>query len=152
MALLLAATSLLTAATLLTGGGWPVDDPTVVSGFRPPDHDWEPGHRGVDLAARAGDPVRAMTAGTVGFVGTVAGTPVVTIVLADGRRLTHEPVRGSVAAGTRVREGEVIGSVAAAGGHCSASPGCLHVGLRTGDGYADPLSLLGRRPAVLKPP
>jgi murein DD-endopeptidase MepM/ murein hydrolase activator NlpD len=151
MTLVLAATALLTAATLLAGGGWPLDDPSVVSGFRPPDHDWEPGHRGVDLAARPGDPVLAMTAGTVGFVGTVAGTPVVTILLADGRRLTHEPVRGSVPAGARVREGQVIGSMAAAGGHCGGRGGCLHVGLRTGDGYADPLSLVGRRPAVLKP-
>lgn len=150
-----AATVLLTVA-LAVPTGWPVDDPLVVSGFRPPTADWQAGHRGVDLAARTGDPVRAMAGGVVGFAGTVAGKPVVTVVLAGGARLTFEPVRASVRVGQIVRDGEVIGSVAATGGHCGGARGCLHVGLRFGPGlggtvYLDPLRLLGRRPAVLKP-
>lgn len=143
--------ALLVGAPSLPGGTWPVDDPHLVSGFRPPSRDWEAGHRGVDLAAELGDPVRAMVDGTVGFAGTVAGKPVVTIVLTDGSRLTYEPVLATVSAGSRVREGQGIGSVAAGGGHCGGGRGCLHIGLRTHAGYADPLSLLERRPAVLKP-
>lgn len=141
---------------LAVPAGWPVDDPRVVSGFRPPVQDWHSGHRGVDLAAATGDPVRAMASGVIGFAGTVGGKPVVTVVLAGGARLTYEPVRAWVRAGEPVRDGDVIGSVAAAGGHCGGVHGCLHVGLRSGTSsggpvYLDPLRLLERRPAVLKP-
>lgn len=136
--------------------GWPVDDPRLLSGFRPPAADWQSGHRGVDLAAGTGDPVRSMAPGIIGFAGTVGGKPVVTVVLAGGARLTFEPVRATVAPGTRVVDGQVIGSVAWSGGHCGGVRGCVHVGLRAGDGpsgpaYLDPLSLLERRPAILKP-
>jgi murein DD-endopeptidase MepM/ murein hydrolase activator NlpD len=144
-------------ALALTGpAGWPVDDPRLVSGFRPPAADWQTGHRGVDLAARTGDPVRAMATGVIGFAGTIAGKPVVTVTLPGGAHLTYEPVVASETVGTLVRDGDVIGTVAASGGHCGGARGCLHVGLRsrTGSGepaYRDPLSLLDRRPAVLKP-
>jgi murein DD-endopeptidase MepM/ murein hydrolase activator NlpD len=148
----------LVALVLVLPSGWPVDDPHLVSGFRPPVASWAPGHRGVDLAATTGDPVHAMAGGVVGFAGTVAGKEVVTIVLAGGARLTYEPVRASVRAGAMVRDGETIGSVAAAGGHCGGARGCVHVGLRAARAsavgapeYLDPLSLVDRRPAVLKP-
>jgi murein DD-endopeptidase MepM/ murein hydrolase activator NlpD len=136
--------------------GWPVDDPHLVSGFRPPATDWQSGHRGVDLAARTGDPVRSMAPGVVGFAGAVGGKPIVTVVLAGGARLTYEPVLATLTPGTRVADGQVIGSVARAGGHCGGVRGCVHVGLRVGAGpsgpaYLDPLSLLERRPAILKP-
>jgi len=150
------AASILLTLALAVPAGWPVDDPIVVSVFRPPEADWRAGHRGIDLAARTGDPVRAMASGMVGFAGMIAGKPVVTVVLAGGARLTYEPVLATVHAGALVRDGEVIGSVAASGGHCGGGRGCLHVGLRTTTGsgatvYLDPLSLLERRPAVLKP-
>ncbi len=146
----------LVALALALPAGWPVDDPDVVSGFRPPAADWQRGHRGIDLAARTGDPVRAMASGIIGFAGAVAGKGVVTIVLAGGARLTYEPVLASVRTGAMVRDGEAIGSVAAAGGHCGGARGCVHVGLRAPSAagqaeYLDPLSLLERRPAVLKP-
>ena len=148
--------TVLLALALAFPAGWPVDDPRVVSGFRPPAADWQAGHRGVDLAARTSDPVRAMAAGVVGFAGVIAGKPVVTVTLPGGARLTYEPVLASVTVGTLVRDGDVIGRVASSGGHCGGARGCLHVGLRsttgTGDpAYRDPLSLLERRPAVLKP-
>ncbi len=150
------ATALLAGLALAVPAGWPVDDPLVVSGFRPPAADWQAGHRGVDLAAQTGDPVRAMASGRVGFAGTIAGKPVVTVVLAGGARLTYEPVLATVSAGALVGDGDVIGSVAAAGGHCGGDRGCLHVGLRASSGpggpvYLDPLSIVERRPAVLKP-
>ncbi len=132
-------------------GSWPVPQPVLVSDFRSPAHDWEPGHRGIDLAALPGAVVVAMVGGRVSFAGRVAGRPVISISLPGPgrRRVTYEPVDARVTAGDTVREGEAIGVVAGAGGHCSSR--CLHVGLRTADGYRDPRSLLGRAPAVLKP-
>lgn len=146
----------LLAIVLAVPTGWPVDDPRLVSGFRPPQSDWHEGHRGIDLAARTGDPVRAMAGGVVGFAGTVAGKPVVSVLLAGGARLAYEPVLATVRVGARVRDGDVIGTVAASGGHCGGGRGCVHVGLRTMTSagvtvYRDPRSLLDRRPAVLKP-
>ena len=51
-------------------GVWPlVPDPEVVRGFEPPPHPFAAGHRGVDLAGRPGQAVRAALPGTVGFAG-----------------------------------------------------------------------------------
>ncbi len=128
---------------------WPVDPHQVVAGFDRPSAPWAAGHRGVDFAAAPGDSVRAVRSGTVAFAGTVAGKPVVTIALGDGRRLTYEPVLAAVALGTAVAEGQLIGRLAAAGGHCAG--GCLHLGLLAGDVYVDPRAVLPIPPAVLKP-
>lgn len=134
-------------------GLWPVDDPRVTSGFRPPAHSWEHGHRGVDLAASTGDEVRAVMPGVVTVAGTIAGKPVVAVALpGDSRsRVTYEPVVARLRVGTEVRAGEVLGVLAATGGHCGGTAGCLHLGLRTPTGYRDPLTLIERVPAVLKP-
>ncbi|MFT3861609.1 peptidoglycan DD-metalloendopeptidase family protein [Micropruina sp.] len=115
------------------GSARPVPGP-VVRGFDPPTEDWLPGHRGVDLAATAGSPVRAAAAGRVSVAQTIAGRGVVTIVHGD-LRTTYEPVRASVRVGQQVRAGDVIGTVQA--GHCAG--GCLHFGLKRGDQYLDPL-------------
>ena len=147
--LLLAVVLALAGARPAEVGVWPVDGTHVVEPFAPPEHDWQAGHRGVGLAADPGAGVRAMAAGRVAFAGRVAGKPVVSVELADGRRVTYEPVLASVVVGQRVAAGDVLGVVVGSGGHCGGE--CLHVGLRTGTGYADPLSLLGRRPAILKP-
>ena len=134
-------------------GAWPVDSPVVLSAFAAPAAQWSAGHRGVDVAAASGDVVRAMASGTVSFVGSIAGKPVVTVLLpgSDRRRSTYEPVIATVGAGDLVTAGQQIGVVAVTGGHCGGARGCLHVGLRTDDGYLDPLSLVRRPPAVLKP-
>lgn len=128
---------------------WPVSDPVVTSGFRPPTAPWAAGHRGVDFAARPGDPVLAMARGLVTYSGMVAGKPIMVLAIGAGRRLTYEPVIPLVPPGAEVAAGDRIGTVSASGGHCAGS--CLHVGLRTAGGYLDPMSLLRRRPAVLKP-
>ena len=145
--------ALILLAVIDTGGQWPVADPTVLSAFRPPGTVWGAGHRGVDLAARTGQEVRAMADGMVSFAATIAGKPVVAIALpgAGSRRVTYEPVAATVTVGQIVRAGDVIGILSATGGHCGGAVGCVHIGLRTADGYLDPLSLIGRRPAVLKP-
>jgi len=119
---------------------WPLDDHAVGERFDPPAFDYGPGHRGVDLEATAGDPVRAVAAGRVTFAGTVGGIGVVTID--HGReRSTYQPVKPRVRAGDAVRPGQVIGTLLASPSHCSGA--CLHLGRLAGDDYLDPLDLLG---------
>ncbi|WP_245601790.1 M23 family metallopeptidase [Hamadaea tsunoensis] len=125
----------------------------VVRFFEPPPEPWLPGHRGVDLAGRPGDGVRAAAAGTVAFAGTVAGLGVVSIDHPDGIRTTYEPVTPLVRRGDRVDAGQVIGFLTA-GGHAAG----LHWGARRGGIYLDPLSLIRQKirlkplsPAVLSP-
>jgi len=124
---------------------WPVGaHPVVVRGWEPPANPYGPGHRGVDLAAAAGDPVRAVTAGRVSFAGRVAERGVVSVELAGTGdpplRTTYEPVRVSVRKGDEVAAGEVLGVLEPPTAHCPAS--CLHWGLRRGETYLNPLSLL----------
>lgn len=125
---------------------WPVTPtggerrPVVERGFAPPAVPWAAGHRGVDLRAGPGAPVRAAAPGRVSYAGQVAGRGVVAIELAGGLRITYQPVRASVAVGDEVGAGQVVGALAVGPWHCPG--GCLHWGLRRGDVYLDPLSLL----------
>lgn len=127
------------------GRVWPVGvRPPVLRGWEPPATVYGPGHRGVDLAAAPGAPVRAVAAGRVAFAGRVAGRGVVSVDLTGTGdpplRTTYEPVTASVEEGEEVEPGEVIGTVAASGSHCT-SP-CVHWGLRRGETYMNPLGLL----------
>jgi murein DD-endopeptidase MepM/ murein hydrolase activator NlpD len=124
---------------------WPVGlRPAVLRGWEPPATPYGPGHRGVDLAAAVGDPVRAVAAGRVVFADRVAGRGVVSVDLAGTGapplRTTYEPVRASVHEGDEVAPGDVLGVLEPPTAHC-AGP-CLHWGLRRGETYLDPLSLL----------
>ncbi|WP_435642949.1 murein hydrolase activator EnvC family protein [Streptomyces sp. H49] len=136
---------------------WPVGSrPPVLRGWQPPATPYGPGHRGVDLAAGAGSPVRAVAPGRVSFAGRVAGRGVVAVELAGtDLRTTYEPVGASVREGDEVAAGEVIGTVEATGSHCGASA-CVHWGLLRDGTYLNPLSLLapwllGRGPSRLLP-
>lgn len=124
---------------------------TVLDPFRPPAQDWMPGHRGADLAARPGDEVRAAGRGLVLWAGDLAGRGVVSVLHPDGRRTTYEPLLASVAIGDEVQAGQVLGHLAAGASHCGALPSCLHWGLRRGEDYLDPMTLLGPagRPRLL---
>jgi murein DD-endopeptidase MepM/ murein hydrolase activator NlpD len=127
------------------GRSWPVGlRPPVLRGWEPPATTYGRGHRGVDLAAPAGTPVRAVAPGRISFAGRVAGKGVVSVELTGTGdpplRTTYEPVRASVKKGDEVAAGEVVGTVEPAGSHCPAA--CLHWGLRRGETYVDPLSLL----------
>jgi len=124
-------------------GAWPLQPrPEVVRGFEPPSSPWGPGHRGVDLAGRPNQVVRAALAGRVSFVGRIAGVAVV-VVDHGGRRTTYEPVRSSVHRGELVARGAALGHLELFGSHCLPR-WCLHWGLIEGaDHYLDPLSLLG---------
>lgn len=124
---------------------WPLGPPVpqVVRGFSPPATPWGPGHRGVDLAARPGQPVHAPAPGRVAYAGRIAGRGVVTI--AHGPfRTTYLPVRPSVRAGGQVTAGTRIGALEGGAPHCAAP--CLHWGLLRGRTYLNPLLLV--RPQV----
>jgi murein DD-endopeptidase MepM/ murein hydrolase activator NlpD len=136
---------------------WPLEPaPAVVRRFRASPTLWGAGHRGVDLAARVGQPVLAAAAGVVTFAGVVAGRGVVAVTHAGGLRSTYEPVRGDVVVGARVSAGQPIGVVEGTPGHCSPVT-CLHWGAVRGSGhaarYVDPLAMLGvdLSPPVLLP-
>lgn len=131
----------------------PLDGPVRVErAFDPPAAPWLPGHRGVDLATHAGAPALAPADGVVTFAGPVAGRGVVTVRHDDGRRSSLEPVRADAAVGSRVRAGDPLGTVDGdAHGRARDVP-VLHWGVRDGDVYVDPWSLLpGRGPVVLLP-
>nr|WP_297425540.1 M23 family metallopeptidase [uncultured Actinotalea sp.] len=116
----------------------PVDDTRLLRAFAAPSVRWGPGHRGVDLAADVGAPVRAPADGVVVVARRVVERDVLTVLHADGLRSSLEPVDADVAVGTPVRAGQVVGRLAT-GGHCA---GCLHWGVRDGERYVDPLGLL----------
>ncbi|MFK4728383.1 M23 family metallopeptidase [Agromyces mediolanus] len=138
------------AETPTAGWRWPVDPPaTIVAPFRAPPTPYAPGHRGIDLAAREHDAVRAPADGTVSFAGMVAGRPVVAVDHGDGYVSAVEPVSATVAAGSAVAAGEALGT-AASGGHCDG--GCVHFGVRLHGEYVSPLLLLEAPPrSVLLP-
>ncbi|MFF5499754.1 M23 family metallopeptidase [Streptomyces aquilus] len=121
---------------------WPVGvRPPVLRTWEPPPTPYARGHRGVDLAAPPGTPVRAVAAGRVTFAGRVAGKGVLSIALTGtDLRTTYEPVRATVKKGEEVTPGEVVATVEPTGSHCTAT--CVHWGLRSGETYLDPLSLL----------
>ncbi|WP_199039326.1 murein hydrolase activator EnvC family protein [Glycomyces salinus] len=125
-------------------GTWPAPagplDPVV--GFDPPPAPWLAGHRGVDLAAAAGREVVAAGPGTVVFADELAGRGVVSIDHPGGLRTTYEPVAPVVKPGEPVSAGQVIGLLEP--GHASC-PGrsCLHLGLKRGPVYLDPMLLFG---------
>lgn len=122
----------------------PLDPLLLRRPFDPPAADWLAGHRGIDLAGRVGDPVRAVADGTVTWAGPVAGRGVVA-VRHGGLTSSYEPLAPSVHVGEQVSAGTVLGRLSG-GGHC---PACLHLGARTADGYRDPWPLLQRRIRLL---
>ncbi|MEU6138031.1 peptidoglycan DD-metalloendopeptidase family protein [Nocardioides sp. NPDC047086] len=134
-------------------GEWPLTPrPEVVRRFDPPDAPWGAGHRGVDLAGPPGAVVRAAMAGTVAFVGSIAGKAVVSVDH-GATRTTYEPVVATVAVGDPVAAGAPLGRLGIAGSHCFPAA-CLHWGWirNADDAYLDPLLLVDApRPVRLLP-
>ncbi|MFJ6611893.1 murein hydrolase activator EnvC family protein [Streptomyces sp. NPDC091289] len=133
------------------GRSWPLAGrPAVLRGWEPPAGPYGPGHRGVDLAAGPGARVLAAADGRVSFAGRVAGRGVLVIEVSGSGspplRTTYEPVRARVEKGATVRAGQPVGVLEDGPFHCAE--GCLHWGLRRGEAYLDPLSLLP--PALLR--
>ncbi|MFI5099559.1 MAG: peptidoglycan DD-metalloendopeptidase family protein [Actinomycetes bacterium] len=114
----------------------------------PPGAPWLPGHRGVDLAAAAGDAVRADAAGRVTFAGVVAGQGVVVVAHSARLRSTFEPVRATVRTGDNVPAGARLGRLAVVTGplgrgpRCPGRP-CLHWGMLLDGRDVDPLVVSG---------
>ena len=120
---------------------WPLAPPhPVVRPFDAPATPYGPGHRGVDLGAPAGAPVLSAGPGVVVFAGQLAGRGVVSVDHPNGLRTTYEPVAPTVKAGRRVAAGAVLGHLRP--GHLGCPGACLHWGVRRGEEYLDPLSLL----------
>ncbi|MFZ2529913.1 MAG: M23 family metallopeptidase [Rhodococcus sp. (in: high G+C Gram-positive bacteria)] len=151
----LAVAACTTAACTATAHGaspdydWPLQPrPSVTRTFDPPEHDWLPGHRGVDLAGTVGQVVRSAADGTVVFAGIVGGKPVVSIDHDGGLRTTYEPVAASVAPGRRISRGDPIGTLEPGHDGCPLAA-CLHWGLRRDrNHYLDPLPLV--RPTIIR--
>lgn len=120
----------------------------VLRDYEPPAQRWEPGHRGVDLAATPGTPVAASAAGVVHFSGAIDGMTSVSIMHADGIRTTYQPLESLVRPGQEVTRGQIIGTLSSHPRH--PEPG-LHWGALRGRDYLNPLDLLRRREIVLKP-
>lgn len=132
---------------------WPVGGdarPAVLAPFDAPQEQWGAGHRGIDLAARAGDPVSAVTDGVVTHRGRIAGRGTVSVTHASGVRSTYEPVDSTVRVGERVDRGQRIGRIGPEAGHC-APAACLHLGARQGPTYLDPMNFFGARRVILLP-
>lgn len=125
---------------------WPVSGP-VIRPFEPPDSPFGSGHRGIDVAATQGTPVRAAQDGAVAFAGSVAGARYVSIDHADGVRTTYSWMgEVGVRRGSTVVRGQVIGSSGL--GHPGMEPAHLHFGARFAGAYIDPMLLLERRSVV----
>jgi hypothetical protein len=128
----------------------PVDDwippvgGSVVRPFVEPLAVYAAGHRGVDFAAAPGTAVRAANDGTVSFAGEVAGSLHVVLAHAGGIRTSYSFLESAaVATGDHVERGQVIGRAGGSGeGH---APGVLHLGVRVGDRYVDPMLLFRPR-------
>jgi murein DD-endopeptidase MepM/ murein hydrolase activator NlpD len=119
---------------------WPVAGP-VIRAFDPPDNPFGSGHRGIDVAAALGTPVRAAAGGTVSFAGPVGGRLFVTVDHGGGLESTY-----SFLDAISVRKGEVVAQgqiVARSGtGHAGGVVPHLHFGVRLLDAYVDPLAYL----------
>jgi murein DD-endopeptidase MepM/ murein hydrolase activator NlpD len=114
--------------------GWPLAGAIVRTPILPwPD--WQPGHRGLDLAADVDDVVHSPIAGTVAWVGEISGRPSVSIAQGQYRHIFH-PVTALVSRGDRVVRGQPIARVRESS-HCAQTE-CLHWAVKKRDRYQDP--------------
>lgn len=117
-----------------------------------PNGPYRAGHRGIDLPATVGDPVRAPVTGTVSFVGKVVDRPVLSIRIDEHTTVSFEPVTSDLSEGDPVFRGGVFGSVGArettdGAEHCATA--CLHLGVRVDGEYVNPLRFLRSKPVLL---
>lgn len=131
------------------GWVWPSTALRLVRPFQAPAHAYGAGHRGIDLDAVHSLELRSPAAGSVAFVGPVAGRGILTIDHGDGLVTTLEPIDTDLRPGAMLRAGDAVGTVAL-GGHAAA--GVVHFGVRLHGEYINPMLLLGGVPrAVLLP-
>jgi murein DD-endopeptidase MepM/ murein hydrolase activator NlpD len=124
---------------------WPVASHRIRTPFDASAGAYGAGHRGIDIEAQPGAKVSAVAAGTVSFVGEVAGVPTVTITHGL-ERSSYQPVVADVQLDQAIDASEAIGHLAAAV-HPSCHGVCLHLGRRRDQTYLDPAELLSGRAA-----
>ena len=114
----------------------------VVAVYDAPDDPFAAGHRGIDVSAPLGSPVRAAAAGTVSFAGTVAGNTTVTIDHDAAVKTSYSFLASlSVKKGQVVRRGTVVGTLGR--GHPSSGlPPHVHFSARRNGAYFDPMEIL----------
>lgn len=112
----------------------PVTPLRVVRAFRPGTPYAAGGHRGIDLRARPGAPVRAPCGGVVTFRGAVGGGPPTVTIRCGALRATLQRVRPTVVRGEAVVAGATVGVAADAAVDLSAR--------QADDTYLDPAALL----------
>lgn len=120
---------------------WPVSGP-VLRGFDAPGSPFGSGHRGIDIGAAVGTVVVAPAPGTVTFAGRVAGARYVTIAHGGAVSSTY-----SWLSAVLVQAGDVVGRGEPIARSGFAHPGeaaqsSLHLGVKVGDVYVDPLDYL----------
>jgi murein DD-endopeptidase MepM/ murein hydrolase activator NlpD len=155
--LILAATSLLAWLVLapVAAASWqrPVRGPLLRAFAVSPDRFERGQHRGVDLGAAPGAPVRAACDGRVRFAGRVPGGGLTVSVVCGGLLATYQHLGALVPhRGDTVLTGTVLGAVGRSG-LAPGVPAHLHLGARelaTGR-YLDPLTLFGRSPRAAPP-
>ncbi|MDR1799283.1 MAG: peptidoglycan DD-metalloendopeptidase family protein [Bifidobacteriaceae bacterium] len=127
---------------------WPLPRPIEIArAFDRPGAPWLAGHRGVDLAATPGQTVLAPAAGQVTYAGWIVDRDVL-VIKHDDLASTLEPVTTDLTVGTWVQAGAAVGQLAAGqASHCQ--PACLHWGVRRGDYYLDPTSLIDPPPRAV---
>jgi hypothetical protein len=139
--MLLALGATAAAASTPTATSWirPVGGRVVIP-FDPPRTRYGAGHLGADLAAPPGTEVHAAAPGVVAFAGSVAGSLHVVIAHAGGLRTSYSFLETiAVRRGDRIAAGAALGTSGGTGqGHDGS---VLHLGLRVGDTYVDPMRL-----------
>ncbi len=150
-----AAIASLIVIPVAAGWAWPADGP-VLRPFSLSQDEYAAGqHRGIDIAAAKGEPVRAPVSGIVSFAGSIpGGGRALTIQTADGYAVTLLQL-GSIAVtrGTPVVEEAVVGVVGESEDGVTREPH-VHLGVRVAaesNGYVDPVSLLPVRAPVKVP-
>jgi hypothetical protein len=111
----------------------PVAGP-LVRGFEAPATGFGAGHRGVDFAAPAGTPVTAPAPGPVRFAGVAGGGWWVTVQAAPAVLVSVGPLTA-----VRVRTGQLVGVRTVLGAAGTGHGGAVHLGLRVGGAYTDPV-------------
>lgn len=129
---------------------WPVRKPvSALRAYDGPAQPWLSGHRGIDLAAKAGEDLLAPGDGVISFAGTVAGKDVVSMKYGK-MVLTFEPAVTDMETGAAVSRGQRFAKVGERSDHCDDV--CLHWGIRDGEkSYLDPASMTSPYRIVLKP-
>ena len=132
------ATGSTTAGTL----AWPLRGP-IVRGYEQPSNPYASGHRGIDIGAPVGTPVKAAAPGVVHFAGKVAGSLFVSIDHDAGLQTTYSWVSEiDTRKGATVQKGDVI-ALSGTGHPGSTEPTHLHFGLKKDGDYVDPMLYLG---------